>query len=152
MSKSIIRNPERLIQFVRDVARSWDWSKPMLVKIDELRRNEIQSRKFHAMCRDVSEQSEWAGKKRTEQEWKVLFVSGHTIATKNDVEMVRGIEGELLNIRESTANMGVRRMASLIEYVSAWCAVNEITLRADEYYDNLPESQTNQPTKEAFYD
>ncbi|MDO9982934.1 recombination protein NinB, partial [Glaesserella parasuis] len=37
-------------------------------------------------------------------------------------------EGELVNIRESTAQMSVKRMASLIEYVQAYCDLNGVIL------------------------
>ncbi|MWQ04990.1 hypothetical protein GHI33_10230, partial [Glaesserella parasuis] len=39
---------------------------------------------------------------------------------KEGSRLVIGLEGELVNIRESTAEMGVKRMASLIEYTTAW--------------------------------
>jgi hypothetical protein len=39
----------------------------------------------------------------------------------------------LVNIRESTAAMGVRRMASLLEYSIAYCALHRIpTIDDDE--------------------
>jgi hypothetical protein len=41
---------------------------------------------------------------------------------------VPGIEGEFINIRESTAAMTKKRGASLIEYTLAFCAMNEIRL------------------------
>jgi len=38
------------------------------------------------------------------------------------------LEGEFVNIRESSARMSVRRAASLIEYAIAYCASNGIAL------------------------
>ena len=58
--------------------------------------------------------------------WKNLLVSGHTIATKLPYKLVTGIEGELVNVREQTSKMGVRRMASLIEYTTAWGVQNGV--------------------------
>lgn len=98
----------------------------VVVTIGNESRNEQQSRKFHAMCGDVARQCQWAGKKRTAEQWKLLFVSAHAVATKQGAEIVPGLEGEFLNIRESTARMGVKRMASLIEYVYAWGAENGV--------------------------
>jgi hypothetical protein len=121
------RDKKHFLEMMIKFAEKWDWSKPLVVKLDELRRLEIQSQKFHAMLADISESGmEWNGKARTPKEWKVLIVSGHTIATKNDVEMVIGLEGELVNIRESTSGMTIRRMASLIEYCYAWARSNDI--------------------------
>ena len=42
--------------------------------------------------------------------------------------MVIGIEGEVINLRESTAQMSVKRLASLIEYVQAWAVENDVIL------------------------
>ena len=86
-----------------------------------------QNAKFHALCSDLAKSGlQWAGKERTAAQWKVLMVSGHAIATKEGAEIVPGIEGEFVNIRESTALMSKRRGASLIEYVEAFLAENGI--------------------------
>jgi len=60
--------------------------------------------------------------------WKVLLISGHAAATGDGNEVVPGLEGEFVNIRESSANMGVRRAASLLTYVLAYCDTNGIPL------------------------
>lgn len=104
----------------------------VVVTIGNESRNEQQSRKFHAMCGDVARQCQWAGKKRTADQWKLLLVSGHAVATKQPADCVPGLEGEFLNLRESTAKMGVRRMASLIEYAYAFGAENGVQWRAYE--------------------
>jgi len=91
-----------------------------------------QNAKFHAICSDVSKSgAKWMGKERTAEQWKVLFVSGHAIATGIEAEVVPGLEGEYVNIRESTAKMSKKRGASLIEYVLAWCAENGVDLNHD---------------------
>lgn len=92
-------------------------------------RSTEQNRKFHALCSDVAKSGiEWAGKTRTAAEWKVLFVSGHSIATKDGAEMVPGLESEFVNLRESTATMSKARGSSLIEYTLAWCAMHDVRL------------------------
>lgn len=104
------------------------------VTIAEPRRNLDQNAKFHAICSDIARSGlEWAGKRRTADQWKVLLVSGHASATKEGAEMVPGLEGEFVNIRESTALMSVRRSASLIEYTMAFCAANDVRLTEVEY-------------------
>lgn len=88
-----------------------------------------QNAKFHAICTDLAKSSlVWAGKRRAADEWKVLLVSGHTKATQGEVEIVPGIEGEFVNIRESTARMSVARASSLIEYTLAFCASHGVEL------------------------
>jgi hypothetical protein len=68
----------------------------------------------------------WAGKPRNAAQWKVLLVSGHAAATKEGSDMVPGIEGEFVNLRESTAAMSKARGSSLIEYTLAFCAMQGI--------------------------
>lgn len=103
------------------------------VKIQPPTRSLEQSAKFHAICGDVARSgAEWMGKKRTADQWKVLFVSGHAMATGIGAEVIPGIEGEFVNIRESTASMSKKRCSSLIEYVLAWCAENGVMVSENE--------------------
>jgi hypothetical protein len=90
------------------------------VVIAEPKRTDLQNDRFHAMCGDIAKQCEFHGKKRSPTAWKVLLVSGHAIATGEGAEIIPGLEGEFVNIRESTAQMSTRRGASLIEYTRAW--------------------------------
>ena len=95
------------------------------VIIKEPTRNADQNAKFHAICSDLAKSGiEWAGKRRTAQQWKVLLVSGHAVATKQTAEIVPGLEGEFVNIRESTALMSKSRGSSLIEYSLAFVAMH----------------------------
>lgn len=91
--------------------------KRLVVEIKEPTRSSEASAKFHAMCGDFARSGiKWAGKARSLDEWKVLLISGHAVATKIGAELVPGLEGEFLNIRESSARMSIARMNSLIEY------------------------------------
>ena len=95
-----------------------------MVTIQEPTRNLEQNAKFHAICSDFAKAGViWMGKTRTAEQWKVLLVSGHAVATKEGAEVVPGLEGEFVNIRESTATMGKKRSASLIEYSLAHFAM-----------------------------
>lgn len=85
-----------------------------------------QNAKLHAMFADVARQAKFHGKQRTAEQWKVIFISAHSIATKEGGEILAGLEGEFVNIRESSARMTVRRMNSLIEYMQAWGTENGI--------------------------
>lgn len=112
---------KRAIQAVADAPAGY------VVRISEPTRNLDQNAKFHALCSDLARSGlEWAGKRRTVAQWKVLLVSGHATATKEGSEMVPGIEGEFVNIRESTALMSKARSSSLIEYAQAFCALHGV--------------------------
>jgi hypothetical protein len=113
-----------------------DKEKPLLVTISEPedKRKLIQNDKFHAMLTDISRQCEWMKRKLEMNQWKVLMVSGHAVATGNGADMIPGLEGEFVNIRESTAEMSISRMASLIEYVTAWGANNNVRWSAPKQF------------------
>ena len=107
---------------------------PMCVELKEKTRSAEASAKFHAMCADFARSGiEWAGKKRTAMEGKVLLISGHSIATKQGAEMVPGLENEFVNIRESSARMSIARMNSLIEYTYAMGTQLGVRFTATEY-------------------
>lgn len=91
--------------------------------------------KLHAMLTDIARQAKYMGKPRTVEFWKGLFVSGWQIATGQKAEIVPGLEGEFINIRESTATMSGKKLHSVIEYVNAWCAMNDIKLSAGDGWE-----------------
>jgi hypothetical protein len=96
----------------------------LVVEIKEKNRNLEQNAKLHALFEDAARTCTWMGQKRDALAWKVLFISAHSIEEKRPVEMIPGLCGEFVNIRESSAKMSVKRMSSLIEYVTAWIAHN----------------------------
>lgn len=114
------------LQFVR--ALPVDEKNPLVVDVKPITRNLEQNAKFHAMCGDIAKQVQFNGEWLPLETWKVLLISAHAEATKEGSCLVTGLEGELVNIRESTAQMSVKRMASLIEYVQAYCDLNGVIL------------------------
>lgn len=100
------------------------------VLVSPPRMNDGQRDRFHAICSDLARSGlEWAGAQRTALEWKCLLISAHAAATRQDVEVIQGIEGELVNVRESTTSMSKQRGSSLIEYSQAFCMNNGVRLR-----------------------
>ncbi len=91
-----------------------------IIDIRKPTRKLSQNAKFHAMLADIACQVQWCGKWLKPEQWKVLLISGHAVATKQEADVLPGLEGEYVNIRESSAQMSVKRMASLIEYTTAW--------------------------------
>jgi len=117
----------RAIQAVKDAHEGW------MVEVKEPTRNLMQNAKFHAICSDIAASGlKWMGKPRTEAQWKTLLVSGHAIATGEDAEVIAGLEGEWVSVRESTARMSKKRTASLIEYALAFAVENGVNLRRSE--------------------
>ena len=102
------------------------------VEIKERTRTADQNAALHAMLQDISRQMDWAGKKRSVDEWKCLMVSGHRIALKQAGEVIPGLEGEFVQLRKSTTAMGVKELGSLIDYVGAWAVMHGVKLRAPD--------------------
>jgi hypothetical protein len=101
-----------------------------IISVSPPKRSLEQNAKLHAILTDLARSPLiWAGKRRTVDEWKMLAVSAHAVATKEAGEIIPGLEGEFVAIRESTAQMGVKRASSLIEYLIAFCAQNGVELR-----------------------
>lgn len=98
-----------------------------VVIVREPTRSLMQNAKLHALFGDLEAQHSYYGRKLTAAQWKVLMISGHAIATGLGVGMVPGLEGEFVNLRESSANMSITRMSSLIEYITAYCADNSVS-------------------------
>lgn len=108
---------QNALDCVREAPEGWE------VIVREPTRNLDQNAKFHAICSELaSARVEWAGKARSADDWKVLLVSGHAVATKQGGEVVPGLEGEFVSIRESTASMSKSRSSSLIQYAEAFLA------------------------------
>ena len=100
-----------------------------IISVSPPKRSLEQNAKLHAILTDLARSPlKWAGKRRTLDEWKALVISAHAVATNEPGEVIPGLEGEFVAIRESSAQMGVRRASSLIEYVLAFCATNGVEL------------------------
>ena len=121
----IISSRDNLVTAFR-FAESLGYGKAYVVEVKPFTRTIQQNSKLHAIFADLERQATWQGQKLTAEQWKVLMISAHTIATKENHKMVIGIEGEVVNLRESSAQMSVARMVSLIEYIHAWGAQNGV--------------------------
>lgn len=110
-----------MFQRVKDGGKRW------VLELRPETRSDRANKRLHAMLGTLAKHAEYQGKKLDIDAWKLILVSAHTIAT-GEAEYVRGIEGELINIRESTAKMSGARISSLMEYISAWAASQGIDL------------------------
>lgn len=118
MKKLTLINSEvrqRAIDAVKDAPEGYE------VIIRPKRRTLDQNSKLHALIQEF-DGMEFAGKPRSAEDWKVILVSGHTQATQGESELITGLEGEMVQLRESTARMSKSRSSSLIEYIQAFKA------------------------------
>lgn len=108
----------------------------MLV-LQERTRTIAQNSYLHHLFGVAAKEATYMGRRFTAQQWKVLFISGHAIAAGIGADVIPGLEGEFVNVRESSASMGQKRMNSLLEYVQAWFVENGIPLSAPPGYEEL---------------
>jgi hypothetical protein len=116
MQKLILINNDvrqRAVDAVKNAPDGWE------VIVRPKRRSLNQNAKLHALIQEF-DGMEFAGKQRNADDWKVILVSAHTEATKGRTELISGIEGELVQLRESTAKMSKERSSSLIEYIQSY--------------------------------
>lgn len=100
--------------------------KPHLIEIKEETRTLEQNAKLHAMLMEIKDQKMFKGRYLSLNDWKALLISGHNIATGGEVNLAVGLEGELINLRESSSQMNISRLSSLIEYIYAWGVNNGV--------------------------
>lgn len=127
----IISSRDNLITAFR-YAEQFGYEKAYAVEVRPLTRTDPQNKLLHALFGDLAHQAKWQNEKLTAEQWKMLMISAHTIATKEPNKMVIGLEGEVVNLRESSAKMSVARLNSLIEYVIAWGASQGVKFKGDE--------------------
>ena len=122
-------------------AKAWlSDGRRLILEIKPETRSSQQNRYLHAIFGDVAKQAQWMGSKRTPAEWKLLFINGHSVATKETVHLIAGLEGEYLNLREATSKMSKARMASLLEYTMAWAVMHGVELREAQQWTVDPDT------------
>ena len=96
------------------------------VTIQEPKRNLEQNARLHALLGEISRSGkQWAGKERTIDEWKTLFVSGFMYYNSVYGDTMAGIEDEAVRLVWRTSSMSKSKLSELIEYIEAWWAENK---------------------------
>lgn len=127
----IIANRQQLETAFR-CAAGFGFEKPYVVEVKALTRTDQQNKLLHSMFGDLESQAKWNGEHLTLEQWKLLMISAHTIATKEPAKLTIGIEGEVVNLRERSSRMSVARLNSLIEYIAAWGTNAGVSFRGIE--------------------
>ena len=90
-------------------------------------RTEEQNAKLHAMLSDISRQVEHAGKKWNVLIWKRLCTAAWLREIGENATMIPALDGNGFDvIYEKTSKLGVKKCSSLIEWITAFGAENEV--------------------------
>lgn len=127
----IIANRQQLETSYR-YAVGFGFDKAYKVTFEPLTRTDPQNKLLHSMFGDLSRQATWNNEKLSPDQWKVMMISAHSIATREPTKLVIGIENEVVNLREKSSKMSVARLNSLIEYIAAWGAGVGVVFRGLE--------------------
>jgi hypothetical protein len=113
---------------IRAKAKRWiDGARPLSrVEFKGPSRSLPQNAKMWAMLTEVSEQAVWYGKRRSPEQWKDLFTGSLKSAAEN-LETVPGLTGGFMLLGLHTSEMDVAEMVELIEWITAWGALNDVT-------------------------
>lgn len=104
-----------------------DLSKPRKVAITEEDRSAEQNAKLHAMLSDISRQVEHAGKKWNVLIWKRLCTASWLRELGENATLIPALDGNGFDvIYEKTSKLGVKKCASLIEWVAAFGAEHDV--------------------------
>ena len=103
-----------------------------------VKRSIPQNSRLWALLTDVARQAEWAGRKRTTEDWKDLFTAAVKVAG-GGLEAVPGLEGGLMILGLRTSEMSTAEMVELQDYIEAWGAQNGVVF-SDQGAEAAPEA------------
>ena len=122
------------------------------VTVKGARRTLPQNDLLWAALTDVARQAEWAGKRRTPDQWKDLFTAAFR-SVRDGLEIVPGLEGGFMLLGLHTSDLSKAEMTDLIEYIFAWGAGNGVTFSTPEPADGItspvPQSAAGAPPRQA---
>lgn len=122
MADHFIRNEHDRQRIIAHIA-ALDLEKPRKVSVTDEDRSDEQNKKLHAMLADIARQVEHAGKKWNILIWKRLCTAAWLRETGESAPMIPAIDGNGFDvIYEKTSKLGVRKCASLIEWIEAFGA------------------------------
>lgn len=112
---------------VRKRAVDWVSQAPDGARIEfkEPKRSNDQNSLLWAMLGDVARQATHAGRKYDTAQWKALFLH----AFGREMTFIPALDGKtFLPIGLSSSDLSKKEMSNLLDFISAWCTENGITL------------------------
>lgn len=140
MNEFVIRNNTDRRRFINHID-SLPLGMPIKIVISENDRSVEQNDKLHALLGDIAKQVEHYGRKWSVPIWKRLCTAAWLRELGECPELIPAIDGNGVDIiYEKTSKLGIKKCASLITWVQAYGDQNDVKFKADESYDNYPES------------
>lgn len=122
----------RLLAFVQGI----DLAKPKKVAISDEDRSTEQNAKLHAMLTDISGQVEHAGRKWNVLIWKRLLTAAWLREEGEAPQLIPAVDGNGFDvIYERTSKLGVKKCASLIDWVQAFGDEHRVRWTQKDYWN-----------------
>lgn len=104
-----------------------DLEQPRKLAITDEDRTAEQNARLHALLTDISRQVEHAGRKWNVLIWKRLCTAAWLREIGESAQMIPALDGNGFDvIYEKTSKLGVKKCASLIEWVQAFGAEHQV--------------------------
>ena len=96
-----------------------------------------QNAMLHAICEDIAQQRQWAGRWIDKEGWKRLLVDAWArTESRQQGDIVPSLDGaSVVNLAVQTRTMSVGDMADLITFAQAWAVENGVRLNEPRYRD-----------------
>ena len=96
-----------------------------------------QNAMLHAICEDIAQQRQWAGRWIDKEGWKRLLVDAWArTESRQQGDIVPSLDGaSVVNLAVQTRTMSVGDMADLITFAQAWAVDNGVRLNEPRYRD-----------------
>jgi len=90
-----------------------------------------QNAMFHAICGEIAQQKQWAGRWIDGEGWKRLLVDAWAReSNRQQGDIVPSLDGSsIVNLAMQTRRMTVADMADLITFAQWWATENDVQLR-----------------------
>lgn len=94
-------------------------------------RSQEQNAMFHAICGEIAQQKQWAGRWIDGEGWKRLLVDAWAReSNRQQGDIVPTLDGSsIVNLAMQTRRMTVADMADLITFAQWWATDNDVKLR-----------------------
>ena len=105
----------------------------VLVTVTEYKpaRSKEQNAMFHAICGELAQHKQWAGRYIDAEGWKRLLVDAWAReSNRQQGDVVPSLDGaSIVNLSIQTRRMTVADMADLITFAQSWAVENDVLLR-----------------------
>lgn len=120
MKKILVKDQSQIneaCQWFRNwLSKGLEGGKPVLAKLSHESRTEAQNRLLWPLLDCYEKQTQYGGKQRAAEEWKIILISAYKFEPS---QIVIGINGEVVNLSYSSKALNKEQFSEFIELIYA---------------------------------